>query len=350
MDIFKRILELLMAGEDLVLAVIASKAGSAPRGVGARMVVRADGAIVGTIGGGLIEAQVQRLAADVFTDRGAVFKKFVLSARDAAQMSMICGGDVEVLIHFLESCDPAGRLVYRQAAEALRLRERAFLITEIPSDGKPVAQCLVKNDGTVEGSLDPTAAKALMPYQGSAGLVSSARGLFLVEPLSNEGAAFIFGAGHVSQKLAPLTRMVGFRTVVLDDRSEFANRERFDCADEIIVPASFQGAMDGLDIDEKSYIVIVSRGHVDDKTLLRQALKTNAGYIGMIGSRKKRDKTYEALASEGFGAGDFDRVHSPIGIAIEAETPEEIAVSIVAELILARAKKNRSNETQQMNL
>jgi xanthine dehydrogenase accessory factor len=339
MDVFKRVPELLAAGEDLVLAVIASKAGSAPRGVGARMVVRGNGSIVGTIGGGLIEAQVQRLAAEVFTHRKPVFRKFVLSARDAAQMSMICGGDVEVLIHFVDSSDPSSRALYREAAEALRSRQLAWLITEIPSDGNAVAQCLVKNDGTLEGRLDRGAPRALMPYPGSPGLVSCSEGLFLVEPLSNEGTAFIFGAGHVSQKLAPLTRMVGFRTVVLDDRSEFANRDRFDSADEIIVPESFEGAIDGLEINDQSYIVIVSRGHVDDKTLLRQALRTNAGYIGMIGSRRKRDQTYEALAKEGFAISDFDRVHSPIGVAIKARTPEEIAVSIVAELIMVRAEK-----------
>ena len=341
MDVFKRIPDLLSAGENLVLAVIASKAGSAPRGVGARMVVRENTSIVGTIGGGLIEAQVQRLAAEVFRDRRTIFRKFVLSAGDAAQMSMICGGDVEVLIHFVDSSDPQNRSVYKLAADALKARERAWLISEIPTDGKALAQCLVKNDGTIEGGLDPATARALMPLPGSAGLVSKAAGFFLVEPLSNEGTAAIFGAGHVSQKLAPLTRMVGFHTVVLDDRSEFANRERFPEADEVIVTASFEGALAGLAIDEKSYIVIVSRGHIDDKTLLRQALGTNAGYIGMIGSRGKRDQTYDALAKEGFGARDFDRVHSPVGLPIKAQTPEEIAVSIVAELIMVRAEKNR---------
>ena len=344
MDVFKRIPGLLSEGENLVLAVIASKAGSAPRGAGARMVVRRDGAIIGTIGGGLIEAQVQRLAGEVFRDGKPVFRKFVLSARDAAEISMICGGDVEVLIHQVEATDPSGLAVYQQAVEALQARKRAWLITRIPSGENPaegVVQCLVKNDGAHVGRLDPGAARALMPYSGSVELVQRNGCLFLVEPLCNEGTAFIFGAGHVSQKIAPLTRMVGFRTVVLDDRSEFASRELFDTADEIIVPDSFEGVMDSLGIDEESYLVIVTRGHVHDKTLLRQALGTEAGYIGMIGSRSKRDQTYEALMKEGFAKSEFERVHSPIGIDIKAETPEEIAVSIVAELIWVRAGKNQ---------
>ncbi len=345
MDVFNCIPGLLSDGENLVLAVIAARSGSAPRGVGARMVVRGNGSIAGTIGGGPIEAQVQRLAAGVFGDGKPVFRRFSLTAKEAAEMSMTCGGEVDVLIHRVEASDRSARALYRQVAEALGARKRAWLITKIPSGEKvseAVEQCLVKNDGTHEGGLDRLVAEALLPYPVSAELVSREEGFFLVEPLCNEGTAFIFGAGHISQKLAPLTRMVGFRTVVLDDRSEFARRERFDTADEIIVPASFEGVMDGLAIDERSYLVLVTRGHIHDQTLLRQALRTKAGYIGMIGSRRKRDQTYETLGREGFSKSDFDRVHSPIGIEIKAETPEEIAVSIVAELIMARAGNNRA--------
>ena len=161
---------------------------------------------------------------------------------------------------------------------------------------------------------------------------------FFVEPLSSEGTVYIFGAGHIGQKLAPLTKFVGFQTVVLDDREQFANRELFGSADRVVVLESFDDAMKDLAIDEQSYLVIVTRGHAHDKTVLGQALKTSAGYIGMIGSRKKRDATYAVLAGEGFTTQDLLRVHSPIGLNIRAETPEEIAVSIVAELIQARAE------------
>lgn len=137
-----------------------------------------------------------------------------------------------------------------------------------------------------------------------------------------------------------MTKFVGFRTVVLDDREEFANREILSSADRIVVLRSFDEAMKDLDIDEESYLVIVTRGHLHDKTVLGQALRTRARYIGMIGSRTKRDATYEVLTKEGFTAGDFARVRAPIGLNIGAETPEEIAISIVAELIQARAGKS----------
>ena len=140
-----------------------------------------------------------------------------------------------------------------------------------------------------------------------------------------------------------LTQMVDFRTVVLDDREAFANRERFKTADEILVLSDFIGAFSDLEIDEDSYVVIVTRGHRHDKTVLSQALRTKAGYIGMIGSRRKRDATYGAIIKEGFTPEDLDRVHCPIGLVFCAETPQEIAVSIVAELIDARANKLERN-------
>ena len=131
--------------------------------------------------------------------------------------------------------------------------------------------------------------------------------------------------------------MVDFRTVALDDRAEFANAERFAEAEEVIVLADFEKALDGLDIGPDSYVVILTRGHSHDQTVLEQALGTEAGYIGMIGSHKKRDTIYQSLLQKGFTQEDLKRVHSPIGLSIKAETPEEIAVSIIGEMVAHRA-------------
>jgi xanthine dehydrogenase accessory factor len=171
--------------------------------------------------------------------------------------------------------------------------------------------------------------------------------LFMLHPIQSGETVYIFGAGHVSQQLARLTKMVGFHTIVLDDRKEFANRRRFRDADDIVELDTFDHAFDGLTMGSQSYIVIVTRGHTHDKTVLGQALKTGATYIGMIGSRKKRNIIYQKLLGENFTQADIDRVHSPIGLAIGAETPEEIAVSIIAELIQIRAtSKVPSKATQ----
>jgi xanthine dehydrogenase accessory factor len=167
--------------------------------------------------------------------------------------------------------------------------------------------------------------------------------LFLVQHHHwTNGTVYIFGAGHVARQLARLTKMADFYTVVLDDREEFANRRRFTNSDEIVVLESFEAAFEDRAFDSHSYIVIVTRGHSHDKTVLAQALQTTAGYIGMIGSRRKRDIIYQKLLAEKFSQADIDRVHCPIGLDIGAETPEEIAVSIVAELILKRAASHFS--------
>jgi xanthine dehydrogenase accessory factor len=159
----------------------------------------------------------------------------------------------------------------------------------------------------------------------------------LLEPIFSEPSVFIFGAGHVSQQLAPLTKKVSFKVVVIDDREMFANRGRFPDADEVIV-SEFEKCFDQLNIDESSYIVIVTRGHLYDGFVLEQAIKTNARYIGMIGSKKKIQTLYQNLMKKGISKETLDRVYAPIGIDINSETPEEIAVSIVGELIKVRGE------------
>ncbi len=160
----------------------------------------------------------------------------------------------------------------------------------------------------------------------------------LLEPVASEPTVFIFGCGHISTCLAPLVKIVGFKVVVVDDRPDFANRERFPEADEVVVDA-FEGLLEKLRIDENSYLILVTRGHLYDRLLLEQALQTQARYIGMIGSRRKIRMLYESLVEKGISKTLLGGVHAPIGLEIGAETPEEIAVSILAELIQVRAGK-----------
>jgi xanthine dehydrogenase accessory factor len=257
---------------------------------------------------------------------------------------MICGGNVDFLMHFEDASQPARLELYEELLAALNSRKRAWLIMRLPdgeiSEGAPAAYLFKDGGASLEVQGLPPAKEFLVEASSTQPVVLEFQGgRFFVEPLCSEGAVYIFGAGHIGQKLAQLTKFVGFRTVVLDDREEFANRELLGSADRIVVLRSFDEAMKELDIDEESYLVIVTRGHVHDKTVLGQALRTRARYIGMIGSRKKRDATYEVLTKEGFTAEAFARVHAPVGLNIGAETPEEIAISIVAELIQARAER-----------
>jgi len=344
MAIFESIVKLLKEGESFVLATILSRCGSAPRDVGSRMIIRSDGTIIGTVGGGILEATVQKLAKELFTSRKTLVRSFALNREGLAPIGMICGGNVDFLMHFEDASESTRLKHYEELLAAMNSRKRAWLILRLPdgkvSEGTPAAY-LYKDGGTsleVQGLPPPK--EFLLEASSTQPVVVEFQGeRFFVEPLCSEGVAYIFGAGHIGQKLAQLTKFVGFRTVVLDDREEFANRELLGSADRIVVLRSFDEATKDLDIDEESYLVLVTRGHVHDKTVLGQALRTRARYIGMIGSRKKRDATYEVLIKEGFTTRDFLRVHSPIGLNIGAETPEEIAVCIVAELIQARAER-----------
>jgi xanthine dehydrogenase accessory factor len=346
MAVFESIVALLRENESFVLATILSCCGSAPRDAGSRMLIQSDGSIIGSVGGGILEAKIQELAGELSQSKRTLIGKFSLNPEGPTPIGMICGGDVEFLLHFEDASQPGRLELYEGLVATLASKRRAWLTIQLPdqdeSEGPPVVRVFKEGGASLDAQGSLRLRELLVEASSTQPSVVTCEGKrFFIEPLSSEGTVYIFGAGHIGQKLAPLTKFVGFQTVVLDDREQFANREFFDSADRIVVLDSFDDAMNDLAIDEESYLVIVTRGHAHDKTVLEKALKTPAGYVGMIGSRKKRDATYEVLAGEGFTAQDFLRVHSPIGLDMGAETPDEIAVSIVAELIQTRAKRSR---------
>jgi xanthine dehydrogenase accessory factor len=342
-EILNEAITLLEKGQGFALATIVEQTRSAPRNAGARMVVTTDGVVIGTVGGGALEARVQKIAAEVMKTRKAALMSFDLTTEDCSGLGMICGGQVRVLIDYVDSGDPVCLTLYRELTALLDRGGRAWLVTLLPLEEQSGSTFLMRTDGTIAGIPGDVA-------EGLQDLLSEVRDCrtftFLerrravIDPLGNSGTALIFGAGHVGMSLVPVLSSVEFRTVILDDRQEFASPERFGFADEIVHIDSFEEAFKEVNVDERSYIIIVTRGHLHDRTVLRQALRTKAVYIGLIGSRTKRDMTFQALLDEGFTKADLERIHSPIGLAIRAETPEEIAVSIAAELIRIRADLN----------
>ena len=333
-------------GEALVQATIIKHAGSTPRSVGSKMFVRRDGSVIGSIGGGLVEFEMQKLAREIFETGKARIETVDLSGEDAATTDkMICGGRLELLLEYL-SAEPEESRAFRKLVTALQEGKKGYLIKALDTKGDSVSEmerCLVRRDSVVLGSF--TGPESWIPVlTGEADrkkcpVIASVEGKrFFVEPTFLPGTVYLFGAGHVSRPVAELAATVDFQTVILDDRSDFANKERFPKADRIIVIPSYENLFSGLDIDRDSYLVIVTRGHMHDKTVLEQSLRTKAGYIGMIGSKRKQHLLYEELLGKGFTADDLKRVHNPIGLDIHAETPEEIAVSIVAQLIMVRSQ------------
>lgn len=351
-EIYSKIVELFEKGRLSVLATVIRLSGSGPRGAGTKFLIMEDGSFVGTIGGGLLEAQVLEGARKVFATLDPQRLSFFLRGTDVAQTDMICGGDVEV---FLEPISP-GNLnhvyIFRRIKEIQRRGGSGLLATVVSVDQwqkGQIPKMLLERDGQSMGSLlgMMEIQVALMEAMGEllrrrqpsmlSCKDSEGRGLeVFVEPVMADPVLYVFGGGHVSSQIVPLASQVGFKVVVIDDRPEFADKVRFPDAKEVhLLP--FEGALERLHVDEASYLVIVTRGHIHDKTVLAQCLGTRAGYIGMIGSRRKKALICKKLLEEGFTQSDLDRVHAPIGLDIGAETPEEIGVSIVAELIKVRA-------------
>ncbi|HXM93712.1 MAG TPA: XdhC family protein [Candidatus Dormibacteraeota bacterium] len=252
MDLFEEIVKMRRAARRGALATIVHTNGSIPSYESSRMLVRDDGSIAGTIGGGCVEAEVWAAAKEVMHKEAPRKMVFNLNNEASYDNGLICGGTLEVF----------------------------------------------------------------------------------VEPILPQPVICLFGGGHVSIALANAASAAGFAVVVADDREAFANAQRFPMAQEIYT--SYAEAFEKLRPNASSYLVIVTRGHKEDMRVLAWAVRTEARYVGMIGSKRKVLSVYKALENEGYLPEEFERVHAPTGLEIGSLTPEEIAVSIVAELIAVR--------------
>lgn len=259
MEIYEEIVKLQRADRRGAVATIVNVRGSIPSFKSAKMLIRDDGSIAGTIGGGCVEAEVWQAAREVMALEKSRTLSFDLNEDPKYDTGLVCGGTLEIFI----------------------------------------------------------------------------------EPVLPTPLLYIFGGGHVSLQLYKTARNAGFDVIVTDDRDMYANTERFPDARQVIAE-DFDKALAQLNPGESSYVVIATRGHRDDMRVLRWAVQTPARYIGMIGSKRKAITVYRELVKEGLKPELFDRVHSPVGLDIGAITPEEIAVSITAELIALRRHAERA--------
>jgi len=344
-QLMQQVCTILNKGEDLVLVTVASQSGSTPRPAGAKMVIRQDGRIHGTIGGGLVEALAMEEAKACFTGRRSLRRAFDLSNNDAAASDMICGGRLELFLEYIPA-DAANRTVFRDLLAAMNSGRRVILICPFDDDPGGEPRFVIDHQGQSSRADTPepllAAIRQVRSSAPGASLIEYQGRRYLLSFFTVAGTVYLLGAGHVSACTAEAAARVGFRVVVMDDRIEFANRERFPWVDEVRVLPSFIGCFQGHEIDGDAYLVIVTRGHMHDMEVLAQALQTGAGYVGMIGSRKKRNAIYAQLKERGVKATQLERVCCPIGTDIEAVTPEEIAVSIVGELIHQRATRRKA--------
>jgi xanthine dehydrogenase accessory factor len=253
MDVFEELVRLRNLGQKCALATIVEVRGSIPSYESAKLLVREDGSMTGTIGGGCVEAEVWNAAREAIETEKPKRLTFNLGQDAAYDNGLICGGQLEVF----------------------------------------------------------------------------------VEPVLPVPHAYIFGAGHISKSLSKVANLAGFATVIVDDRESFANRERFPEAQEVHA-AEYEAVFPTLSINETSYLIIVTRGHRDDMRVLRLAVATPARYIAMIGSKRKVLNVVRELEKEGIRREAFDRLYAPMGLDIGAISPEEIAISVAAEMIAVR--------------
>ena len=252
MDLFEEIVKMRRAGQRAALATIVHTNGSIPSYESSRMLVREDGSISGTIGGGCVEAEVWAAAKDVMQMESPRKMVFNLNNEASYDNGLICGGTLEVF----------------------------------------------------------------------------------VEPILPQPVVYLFGGGHVSMAVAKAAHAAGFGIAVVDDRESFANKERFPMAQD--VHTSYEDAFAKIHPNVATYLIIVTRGHKEDMRVLAWAVRTDARYVGMIGSKRKVLSVYKALEEEGYKPEEFERVYAPMGLEIGALSPEEIAISIVAELVAVR--------------
>jgi len=253
MDIYEEITRLRRAGRKGALATIIQVQGSIPSYESSKILVRDDGSIVGTVGGGCVEAEVWSVAQDVMREEKPRRLHFNLNQNPEYDEGLVCGGSLDIFI----------------------------------------------------------------------------------EPILATPTLYLFGGGHVSLAVSKVANLAGFETVVIDDREAFANKERFPEAVETHA-GPWEEVFPRLQLNEFSYLVIATRGHKGDLACLRWALTTPARYIGMVGSKRKLIEFYKVLEREGVQADRLEQVHSPVGLDIGALTPQEIAVSVVAEMIAVR--------------
>lgn len=336
-NIVNEIQKMISQGQTFALATVMNSKGSSPRSAGAKMLVKPDGSTVGTVGGGKLESRVEELALRMIAEKSATIQNFTFTGADAASMDSICGGQVDVLVEYIDQNDPCSQAVFNGLFQACETHQKAWLVTALDKNRGTTCHALVGMEGIVIGDCPAGLSVEKIIQFRVPGLLDLGEQQALVEPVNISGTVFIFGAGHVSRSLAQFTHAVGFWTVVLDDRAEYANQQRFPNADEIIVLENYDNALSKIKIEQDSFVVIVTRGHLDDQTVLKQVLDTDAGYIGMIGSRRKCALIFQDLRKQNVSEAQIQRIHAPIGLPIHAETPEEIGISIVAELIQVRA-------------
>ena len=338
-DVILHLIKILERGDEAIVCQVVETRGSTPQKAGSIMIIDPDGGQGGTLGGGCVENEVKIKARQLASGSAAVHS-FVLDHDYAWADGLICGGRMVVIAQAVRGQEPLG--YFRSVDQFLE-------------DGRGFTEAVVLETGAAEGQ--PVGRRFLFDGEGfaraslSAGEVPEGLAARIAKPVGrpkpsvHDGVAFlpswprirliVVGAGHVGQAVAELAAQADFDVWVVDDRAQYANRERFPRAQRIVVGPVDQ-IIPTLEITPRCYALIVTRGHGHDQEALYQLAPTEAEYVGLIGSRRKIRLIFDNLRAAGIREADLERVTAPVGLDIGSQTVPEIAISIVAELIARR--------------
>lgn len=347
---YETLLECIATGEPLVYAAVVKTSGSTPQKAGAKAVFLTDGRVLGTIGGGCLEAETQKRAMESLRDQKP--RLFELSLNDdfGWDDGLICGGTASI---FVDPQVSTGQEVFKALLARSAERERSCLVTVVQSSDEALVGSyhLVVDPGIVTSrplpeemvaDVQQIAREAVGAEKELWREIPSVEGTVIyLDPVVPRPILLIVGAGHVGAALCRIASWLGFDVVVADDRASFANRERLPDAWQVIVEDPPSAVRD-YPICPDTYIVIVTRGHRHDAKTLQECVNSHARYIGMIGSRRKVTMIFRELVEEGCCTEErLQDIHAPIGLDIGAQSVQEIAVSIAAELVQVRRERLR---------
>ena len=345
-EVIQEAVKLLEAEQPCVLATVVRTKGSTPQKSGSMLLVRPDGSGVGTLGGGCVEGDIWFAAREMLRNSGGPeFKDYYLNEDIAARDGLVCGGTMYFYLEpFYQPGDFLG--IGRQVVDAYEGGEPVGLATVVNAPAGAAnfgAKLLLRLDGSVAGALGRpeldaqaiAAARRVADVGSTDSFTTESGEEVFVEGFTTPPTLTVVGGGHVGKATADLANMLGYRVFIVDDREEFANPERFPYAERTVVTRYDEWAQH-LPINVNTFVVVATRGHRFDDMALESALTTRARYIGLMGSRRKNLMIYQRLLQQGVSLERLKEVHAPIGLDIGGLQPEELAVSIMSEIIMTR--------------
>ena len=342
-EVIEETFRLAEKGEPCVLATVVRTKGMTPQKAGAKQLIRQDGSSMGTLGGGCVEGDIWYYAKEMMRRQsGPEFREYYLNEEIAAQDGLVCGGTMYFFIELLTQSTVFFDFA-NPVLEAFAGGPPVAVATVVNSKSPEIlagTRCLIKEEGLAIGSM-PTSlqnkvisiGKKIAPYGGSESLIAEDGSEIYIESYTTPPTLVIMGGGHVGKSVYTIAALLGFRIFITDDRAEFCNKERFPHAEETLV-SEYEKALPQLPLNSNTFILVATRGHRYDDSAIRAALQTRARYIGLLGSKRKNTLIFNELVKQGIGIERIKKINAPVGLNIGALTPEEIAVSIISEIVM----------------